>query len=352
MIEPVPAVHVECAAVPPPDWDAYVAAHADGSPFHLGEAVLVGQRSFGLPVHFLSTRHPDGRLRGVLPLVEQLQIPRTRCLVSLPFCTYGGPLADDEPALAGLMQAAVDLAGERRALRLLIRRSSDTPAIPWPAALDKVAMVLPLPETKDELAQRLGSKLRSQIRRADREKPVTIIGHAELLGDFYTVFCSVMRDLGTPVYPRRFFDAVLAALGEHALVVVIYLGDRPVSAAILVQWHDGIEIPWAATLHAVNRLSINMRLYWDVLQLAIDRGCSRFDFGRYTPGSGTYRFKAQWGAHPVQLYWQAWAPDGAASAASASGNRSKFDAAVKLWSRMPLWMANALGPCISPRLPW
>jgi len=338
--------------VPPPGWDAYVAAHADGGPFHLAEAALIGQRSFGLPVHFLSVRRADGSLGGVLPLVEQLLIPRTRCLVSLPFCTYGGPLADDEAALDALIETAVELARERRAARMVIRRASDTPAIPWPASLDKVSMVLPLPDTKEELARRLGSKLRSQIRRSDRETPVLRTGRRELLADFYAVFCSVMRDLGTPVYPRCFFESVLGALEEHVLLAVVYLRDRPVSGAFLVQWRDTLEIPWAATLHEVNRLSVNMRLYWEVLQLAIARGCRRFDFGRCTPGSGTYRFKAQWGAHPVQLYWQAWPADAREPAAAALGNRSRFDVAVKLWSRLPLWMANALGPHISPRLPW
>ena len=341
-----------CSPLPPADWDAYVGEHAHASAFHAAAAVLVGQQAFRLPVHFITARDGDGRLRGVLPLVEQVLIPRTRCLVSLPFCTYGGPLADDDVALGSLLQAAEEVARQRRAARLVIRHVAEMPAIPYPAALDKVSMVLALPDTGEELARRFGSKLRSQIRRSDRAKPVSVVGHAGLLGDFYGVFCSVMRDLGTPVYPRRFFDAVLAALGDRASVLVLYLDRAPVSAAILVQWRDMIEVPWAATLHAVNPLAVNMRLYQELLHLAIDRGCTKFDFGRCTRGSGTYRFKAQWGAEPVQLYWRTHVPGAAGAATAVLDNRAKFDAAVKLWSRLPLWMANAIGPYVSPRLPW
>jgi FemAB-related protein (PEP-CTERM system-associated) len=222
----------------------------------------------------------------------------------------------------------------------------------YPASLDKVSMVLALPGTKDELAKRLGSKIRSQIRRAEREKPQVRFGHAELLGDFYRVFCSVMRDLGTPVYPKRFFEAVFDALGTRAAAAVIYLDGVPVSGAVMIHWRDRIKVPWAGTLHAVNPMSINMRLYWELLQLAIDRRCSVFDFGRCTRDGGTYRFKAQWGAEPQQLYWRTHDLTGINTASAVLDQRERLDAAVNVWRRLPLRVANFVGPVISPHLPW
>lgn len=350
--ETTKAMHPDCSTTPPADWDGYVEGHEDSGPFQLAEGVMLGKRSFGLPAYFLTARDAGGTLRGVLPLVEQMLIPRTRCLVSLPFCTYGGVLADDDEAAAALTLAAERLAEERRAARLVLRQTVRQPAVAWPVALDKVSMILVLPASSEELASQLGSKLRSQIRRSDRASPVGVTGHVELLDDFYAVFCTVMRDLGTPVYPRRFFEAALAALGTRAVLRVIYLDGQPVSAAFMVHWHDSLSVPWAATLRAVNRLSINMRLYWDMLELAIELGCSRFDFGRSSPDSGAYRFKAQWGAEPLQLHWHSWAPAGKQTGAAVLENRSSFDLAVRLWSRLPLWLANTLGPYLSPRLPW
>jgi lipid II:glycine glycyltransferase (peptidoglycan interpeptide bridge formation enzyme) len=210
-------------------------------------------------------------------------------------------------------------------------------------------MLLKLPGTAEELQKKLGSKLRSQIKRADRENPLVRFGGRELLGDFYPVFCSVMRDLGTPVYPRRMFDAVLDALDAHASIIVVYLQEVPVAGGFLVQWRDAMEIPWAASLSRVRSASINMRLYWEALRFAITRGCTVFDFGRSTQDSNTFRFKRQWGAEPLQLYWHR--PTGQ-GAAQESGTRDQLQFAVKAWSKLPLPIANWLGPHISPRLPW
>ena len=342
----------EWDAAPPDDWDAYVGAHPDGHAFQTAGAVLIGNRAFGLPVYFVTARDNGGQLRGVLPLVEQTLIPWSRCLVSLPFCTYGGPLADNENALSSLIQAIEQIAQLRRADRIIIRHVGDKPGIPYPASLDKVSMVLTLPGSKDELGRQLGSKLRSQIRRSDREHPLIVLGHAELLDDFFTVFCSVMRDLGTPVYPRRFFEEVLKGLGDRASIMMVYLGDAPVSGAMMVRWRDSVKVPWAATLHSVNPMAINMRLYWELLSLAIDRGCAKFDFGRCTRNAGTYRFKAQWGAQPVQLYWRLRNLGSVGSVTAVLDNRSQLEKAVKIWRRLPLWVTNSIGPYVSPRLPW
>lgn len=343
---------VDTAQTPPGDWDAYVTGHADASAWQLAAAVGIGAASFGLRSFFLGARDTGGRLRGVLPVVEQRLVPWTRCLVSLPFCTYGGVLADDEAALAALLRGVEDLADKRRAEQIVLRHSRPMPTVSWAQSMDKVSMVLQLPDSVAELQKKLGSKLRSQIRRVDRENPEVRIGGAELLADFYPVFCSVMRDLGTPVYPLRFFAAVCAALQSRVSVVVIYLGGRPVSGAILVQWRDGMEVPWAATLGEVKSLSVNMRLYWELLQLALARGCRFFDFGRSSVDAGTYRFKSQWGAQPVQLYWHCWSQRGSGAVAGPPNERARLALAVRLWSRMPLPLANRLGPIISPNLPW
>ena len=336
----------------PDDWDSYVRSHPDAGVFHLARAVSIGERVFGLRTHFVTARDDGGRLVGVLPLVEQMLIPRTRTLVSLPFCTYGGPLADDAIALESLVAAAGQLADRRGARRIVLRLSRPMPTIAYAESLDKVAMVLDLPADRAELGKRLGSKLRSQVKRAERVSPEVRIGRHELLGDFYEVFCSVMRDLGTPVYPRRFFDAVLEALGEAATVTVIRVDGRAVSGAITTRWRDGMEVPWAGTLHEMNPNSINMRLYWELLGAAVDAGCRRFDFGRSSRDSGTQRFKAQWGAQPVQLHWLTHDRRASGSAEAPARGSSLFDTASRTWSRLPLWLTNALGPGISPRLPW
>ena len=289
---------------------------------------------------------------GVLPLTEQTIIPWTRTLVSLPFCTYGGPLADDEVTQVQLVTAAERLANERGIARVSLRCERALPLIQWSENRDKVSMVLDLPPSTQELSKRLGSKLRAQIKRAEIAMPEVSIGSVDLLDDFFLVFRHVMRDLGTPVYPRAFFDIVAKALRDNLSVIVIRINKRPVSAAILVRHRDIMEVPWAATLRSVNPLSVNMRLYWELLRHSIDSRCASFDFGRCTVGSGTYRFKSQWGAMPKQLYWYSRLFGSKSDFAESRRPGGDMSALVNVWKRLPVPIASWIGARISARLPW
>lgn len=220
---------------------------------------------------------------------------------------------------------------------------------------DKVTFDLVLPADPEALGQALGSKLRSQIRRADREPIVVRIGSDELLGSFYQVFAENMRDVGTPVYPMRFFDAVGRRLAGQYQAVVIDLDGVPAAAGLILFYRDTAEIPWAACTRAGKARSVNMRLYWELLLASLKHGAKVFDFGRCTVDSGTYHFKKQWGAEPKPLYWHRWPPRGCDEKPGrlmAKREGGVKDLASRTWQRLPLWAANRLGPLISPGLPW
>jgi serine/alanine adding enzyme len=344
-------VMVEQSSRPPDDWDAYVHSCATASLYHLSAAAGIAAKAFGYRCHFLSARDTERRVCGVLPLVEHPGLSLRRKLVSLPFFNYGGVLCESDAVAACLVRHAEKLAMEHNLRGIELRHLHSHAELPYPATLDKITMLLDLPVSADELWRSFDSKLRSQIRRATRERPQVRIGGAELLADFYPVFCSVMRDLGTPVYPKRFFRSMLECCGARATLIVIRLDTSPVAGAFLVRWRESMEIPWAASLRRVRGLSINMRLYWEALQYAIASGCSVFDFGRSTKDAGTHRFKQQWGAKPVQLHWQHWSRGGGVPR-TRSEEHGRLDFAVRVWQHLPLPVANWLGPRISPRLPW
>jgi FemAB-related protein (PEP-CTERM system-associated) len=169
------------------------------------------------------------------------------------------------------------------------------------------------------------------------------VGQAELLGDFYQVFCENMRDLGTPVYSKSFFANILETFKDNCTLCIVYWQGEPVSAGFLIRHKDRMEIPWASTLSYANRISVNMYLYWQILSYAIETGCSEFDFGRSTVDEGTYRFKKQWKAEPQQCYWYHWVPEGG-ELPNLSPSNEKFDLAIKMWKKLPLPIANTLGP--------
>jgi FemAB-related protein (PEP-CTERM system-associated) len=344
-----PVVRVEAGgAVDGTAWDAYVSQHAEATAFHLAGwpqvvADCFGHRTFGL------TAWQGGALTGVLPLVLMASRVFGRFLVSLPFFDYGGVLADNAETERALVAQAVVLAGEAGAAHLELRhvRARD---LGLQSRTHRVSMRLPLPADPEALWQGFKGKLRSQIRRPGKEGCVARIAGPEALESFYRVFAVNMRDLGTPVYPKAFFARMLAAMPDRTRLCVVERGGEPVAAAFLVSFRGQLSVQWASALRRYNALSPNMLLYWTVLEHACRSGHQVFDFGRSTPGSGTYRFKEQWGASPQPLSWDYWLPAGGALPDLNYAN-PKYAVAIRLWQRLPVAVANVLGPRIIKHVP-
>jgi serine/alanine adding enzyme len=288
----------------------------------------------------------------VLPIVRQKSF-LGNFATSVAFFNSGGPISDDENVARALMERARSLSLEAGCSYLELR-DVEVRECDWPVRTDKVSMVLPLPATFAALSQKLGSKLRSQAKRAEREDSRVRIGGAELVEDFYRVFASNMRDLGTPVYPRSFFSSIVARFPELCRIVVVDCRGAPAAAGFIVMYNGRAEIPWAACRADAKPLGFNMKLYWEVLTYVVEQRCESFDFGRSTKDAGTYKFKKQWGAEPRQLYWYRW-ERGAANQGDGSAKPERkglLDSASAIWQRLPLVVANSLGPLISPKLPW
>lgn len=331
------------------DWDEFVRSRRASIYLLRGWAQLAHD-VFGHRVLFVEARESDGRLVGILPLVQQKSLIGN-FMTSIPFFNYGGALADAPQARFSLMNRAREMAAESRCSYLELR-DTDPTSDGWHARTDKVTMILPVPPTSEALAKALGSKLRSQIKRSARENVAVRIGGSALLDDFYGVFAQNMRDLGTPVYPKKFFAAILERFSEQATLLVIDHQGVPSAAGFLIIDGQRAEIPWASCRTESKSIGLNMKLYWEVLCHVIERGCTSFDFGRSTVDSGTYKFKKQWGAEPQQLYWHRWERDGSAGDAGPANAGPLMRYATRVWQKLPLGVANTLGPLVSPSLPW
>ena len=282
----------------PSEWDTYVNAHPAATLYHLGGWQRVLADTFGHESIQLIAREA-GRPAGVLPLVLLRSRLFGRMLVSLPFMNYGGVLADSPEIERALVTEAVALAKREGVERLELRHVDDRP-LGLVTRRHKVTFRLELPKDPDRLWAAFPAKLRSQIRKPEKEGLVARVGGAEELDAFYRVFAVNMRDLGTPVYPRQFFQATLDRLPEAARVVVVRRGTVPLAAAFLLSFRGDLEVPCASSLRRYNALGANMLSYWTALRHACETGHTRFDFGRSTPDSGPARFKAQWGAEAVR----------------------------------------------------
>lgn len=337
------------AQVPAAEWDAYVNAHTAAVCYHLHGWRGVFERAFGHTTHYLAARR-DGALAGVLPLVEMRSRLFGRLLVSLPFVNYGGVLADDGDVERFLFERASELAASRGLDHVELRHFTPHFA-DAPSRQHKVTMLLPLAPDTEAMWTVLDRKVRNQIRKAEKSGLTSEVGGAELIEAFYPVFATNMRDLGTPVYSRRLFEEVFAAFPERTRLFAVRAADgRCVAAGVGLHFRDTVEMPWASSLREFKAASPNNLLYWEALKHAISKGATTFDFGRSTPNEGTYNFKAQWGAQPVPLCWE-YRLLGGQDLPDASPKNAKFSLAIQAWQRLPLWLANALGPSIVRSIP-
>ncbi len=330
-------------------WNDFGKSHERGSLYHQLDWGRLIERVFGHKTRYWMHTNESGELAGILPLVEIRSWMFGTYQVSLPFLNYGGALGRDAKVEKHLMREAW-MHGKQRGIGHIEFRDAIQRADELPFRTDKVAMLRALPSDADKLWGELAGKLRSQIRRPIREGAQFILGGREKLDDFYRVFSRNMRDLGTPVYPKWFFDEIFQSFETNASLGIVYIKGKPVAAGLLLFDGDTMEIPWASSLREYNRLGVNMLLYWNVLSEAVHIGATWFDFGRSTVESGTYRFKRQWGAQPKQLYWSYALPDGKELPNLTPQNR-KFEYAIAIWKRLPVSFANRLGPGIVKNLP-
>lgn len=330
-------------------WDRYVMSSDNATGYHLTGWKDVIERSFGHKALYLLAEK-KGSLQGVLPLVRLKSLLFGNYLVSLPYFNYGGICADTEECFGELLEEASRLASAEGAAYIEYRHTRrSTRGLPEKTA--KVCMHLDLPGSEDALWSTFPSKLRSQIRRPSKEGLQARIGKAEEIDSFYSVFAANMRDLGTPVYSREFFRNIIRVFPESSWICTVYTGDgRPAASGFLVGFKKKLEIPWASSLRSLNHLSPNMLLYWTALRFACEQGFRSFDFGRSTPGEGTYRFKEQWGAKPVPLYWHYWLRNGT-TLPELNPKNPKYRLAIKIWQRLPVGLTRLIGPSIVKNLP-
>jgi len=330
-------------------WDRYVLDHPLASGYHLMAWRRVVEKACGHRTYYLVAKDTHEEVGGVLPLVFLSSRVFGRFLVSMPFFNYGGVLTDSLESQGALLETARDLAKELTATSIELRHQTLLD-LNWPYKQHKVSMRLDLPSEFETLWKEFPSKLRSHIRRAQKEQMTVRIDANDTLADFYKIFVRNMRDLGTPVYGRCFFEAIVQAFPKETRICVVYLKGQPVAAGFLYGFRNTLEIPWASSDRRFNHLAPNMLLYSSVLEYACREGFQVFDFGRSTPASGTHRFKEQWGARPVPLYWYYWLGDGRPMP-ELSPENSKYNLAIKIWSRLPVALAKIIGPPIVRNIP-
>lgn len=342
-----PPVSIASAAIDDPRLDDFVRARPDGTPFHRTAWLSAIERGCGQRAYLLVAETARGRWRGVLPLHEIHSPLFGRALVSTGFAVGGGILANDESAAQALAEAAWTLAA-RLSCPTVELRGGMLPGRPWTIRADAHAgFVRPLAEDDEAGLRTIPRKQRAEVRKALANHLTVKTGRgADDRAAHYNVYAQSVRNLGTPVFPRRLFAAVLDAFGDDADILTVRHEGKAV-ASVLSLYHDGAVMPyWGGGTLEARGLRANDLMYFALMRHARARGCDRFDFGRSKTGTGAFAFKKNWGFEPVTLAYAVRTADGAAPR-EVNPSSPRYRLQVAAWKRLPLALANRLGPPIA-----
>lgn len=324
-------------------WDEYVSRCPDAKVYHRYGWARVVERSYGHAPVYLWARD-QGTVHGVLPLVLFRGTLGGRTLVSLPFLDEGGLCADSEAARAALWEAALEMARRERAGAVELRQRAPS-GLPLSPLGSKVTVMLPLENDPELMWKRLDAKVRNQVRKAMNSGLAPSWCGTEALDDFYEVFAHNMRDLGSPVHARRFFAAILQEFSDTARLLIVRDGSRAVAGGVCMRFRDTVLVPWASSLRQWRSRCPSNLLYWEVIRSACENGLRWLDFGRSSPGSGTYRFKMQWGGIEERLHWET---SDRPSLVDTEHPMSRL--MIRAWQRLPVRVTKVVGPLLRKRV--
>jgi len=327
-------------------WDEYVDGHKDASPYHRFAWLLSIEQAYQHKNVSLLAFNEE-KLVGVLPCIKMQKPFSKASYCALPFCDLGFAIANDAVILQALQAEALAQLQSEGGNSFDYRDSINE--LPSDELVGKkVRMVLPLPGDAATLMAGFKSKLRSQIRKAEKNGLTCVVANSQnQIDDFYQIFAINMRKLGSPVHSKTWFENLFKHYAQHIVLSVVYSDNVPVGAGIVLRSANKAAIPWASTVAEYNKLAPNMMLYWSLLEHVSNLGCKEFDFGRSTYDEGTFKFKRQWGAEPVPLAWSNLVPSTTSATATNSDNLSYIRSLVeKIWAKLPLGVTTRVGPKI------
>jgi FemAB-related protein (PEP-CTERM system-associated) len=324
-------------------WDHFVESAPNATFFHRAGWKEVIQRSFGHRCYFLQAKC-EGRTTGVLPLVHLRSRLFGNALISNAYGVYGGPLASDEGSLGALNQAAVGLAAKLGVDYLEYRLRSPS-VLPWVRNSRLYATfrkrLAPDPETTLNAVPR---KRRAMLRKA---KALGLKSEVDSdIRRFYRVYSRRVRDLGTPVYPASYFRNLLEVFGSDCEVLTVLRRGRPLSSVIAFHWRDEVLPYYGGGIEEARHCAANDFMYWEVMRRACERGARVFDFGRSKIGTGAFAYKRIWGFEPEPLHHE-YLLLRTREMPNLNPLNPKYAVLIAVWRRLPLFVANALGPGIS-----
>lgn len=323
-------------------WDAFVLGHAEATFFHRAGWQSILESVFGHATHYLYAER-NGEIVGVLPLAQVKTLLFGHSLVSLPFAVYAGVVASDESTALAL-EAEAERIGRQLGVQHLELRQLSRQHPNWPRQDIYVTFRKQISADEDANMLAIPRKQRAMVRKSIKNGLMS--GFDNEVDRFYALFADNVHRHGTPALPRRYFRALRDSFGQDcSIMTVVSPEGRPLSSVLSFYFRDTILPYYAGDDVSARDLAANDFKYWQLMRHAGARGITVFDYGRSKVGTGTYAFKKNWGFEPQPLHYEygLYARD---SVPSHNPSNPKYKLLIGAWRRLPISVANWLGPYV------
>lgn len=323
-------------------WEAFVEQCPGATFFHRAGWASVIERSFGQKTHFLYAER-GGQICGVLPLAHVKSRLFSNGLVSTAYCVGGGIAALDDEAYDAL---------DRHAQSLLASSGAEYLEYRDPARLHDgwerreglyAGFSRPIAAAEDENLKQIPRKQRAVVRKTLESDLQDVIDTD--VDRFFSLYAPSVRNLGTPVYAKKYFANLLTEFGKDCDILTITHQGRAISSVLNFYFRDQVMPYYTGCVAEARSLGANDFMYWRLMRRAVERGYSVFDFGRSKVGTGPYSFKKNWGFEPRPVVHEFKMRDGG-PVPEINPTNPKYRMFIALWKRLPLPIANLLGPHI------
>ena len=336
-------------------WDAFVLACPEATFFHRAGWQTVMEQGFGHDSYFLYAEQ-DGRIAGVLPLAHLRSRLFGTALIALPFCVYGGIAgggAAVHQALDGAAQALARRLGvghleyRWRTPQPLCLSDSGQAADGWLQRPLYATFRRPLHADAEQNLLAIPRKQRAVVRKGIANGLHSAVDYD--LQRFYPLYAGSVHRLGTPVFARRHFALLRSVFDGDCDILSIYHGQQAQASVFTFYFRDEVLPYYGGGSVLARSTGANDFMYWEVMRRACARGYRLFDFGRSKLGTGAWDFKKNWGFTPQPLPY-AYKLVRAKALPEVNPLNPKYALFIRAWRRLPLPLANLLGPHIVRQL--
>jgi FemAB-related protein (PEP-CTERM system-associated) len=320
-------------------WEAFVLEHRDGTVFHswLWNDILA--KTFRFKPHYLIARC-GARIVGVLPLMEVKTLLFGHSLVSLPFCSWAGPIGVDEASLLALDQAAVQLATLLKVGHMEYR---GTKPFPFERANKDLYVCFSkvISANHEDNLKAIPRKQRAMVRKGIEKQLTASLENVE---NFYPLYLDNVHRHGTPGVPKKFFNSMASAFGKDCEIMIIRSeSGEAVSGVLTLYWKNEVFPFYAGDTLAARDLAANDFKYWEVMRQGVERGAEIFNYGRSKKGTGSFNFKKNWGFEPTDLSYS-YKLSAGSRVPEHTPNNPKYSLLINTWKRTPKTIVGVIGP--------